>query len=481
MSNTDSLYIPNSGSLKYGRGITLPHHTGITALKDLMVGAGWTLVETTKAAGFVEASGWFNAYRPTYFNDHGATYVTENDSGDFCNDCFPGSGGITSFGNNDDPNECRRGFNNLFVQCDGVTPWPAWGCDGDGHLLPGTGLPHGGWFTGTFHDFAQAVVGCSPNYFSSETGLRRDGTTVVLSNGHSVYIEALVAGPEWNAPGYNTELGVGLSSGPAYGVSGGGYRLRSLSANGKTQYEVVICMYRAANDFLGNAGGGIPGNMSDGLMLGQFAIRVKELYTGDDTEVEYILAPGTYEAIVNPYMLFLRDGGDADVYMKPFALGGNSFLAVAPYCTDPSLDYNLLVIGPGNILTSAVWTAGVCSFAINGGFETFQAGIRLIDGSYLTTYPGLCCLNFPVNGPILSTNGRPIAQSPWLMAPKNGATEATIVGMLWDSFAGSQAFAQRSKLSIRFIDYTRISGQTTAPECSLFLAAGNYLGTIYAN
>ncbi len=478
MPNTEGDIFANSG-VPLAQQISFGTWRGIEALKDLMVRAGWQLVESTKAAGFLYTIGWFNVYTPTFFNDEGAIYFTVNDQGvciyNSCG-CTAGSGGGTSFGLGDPSNDCRNGFHNLGKICLDCNPGDdGWDnvliCDENGAPLPGQegAEPHGGWFTGTFESFAEALVGCSPNYFSQANGLSRDGVPISIEG--NVYVEANSAGPRWNSPGFLTAVGVGLANGdPAPSIGGGGYRLRSASANGKTQYEVLITQYRSPYP-----SGLLPGDTSSGLEFRQISFRIKELLTG--SEVEYLLSSGqrgtagTYNVIVNPYSLMLDSVSDSVDKSNDNYAGGNSLFMTAPYSRNPYVDYGLIVIGPGTMKNNLVWglNGGLVSLAINGAFETYGPSVSYPNP---TGWPGIATRNFPYDEPLLTSQGLPMRSTAWVMAPKTRAHEAMFLGVLWDSFIASKVSPHGSVQNVNNFNYRQVSRQTTAPECSLWMSEG---------
>ncbi len=466
MSNTNSFFIPPADTHGTVLGGTITQL--IESLKDFLVANGWTLVGATTAGGWLSVPGWFIIYDPTEFNDPitGAWYQTINDGGIGsgggigCRACVPDRGGETPvFTFNANP--CRNGFWHGNVDCNGVTWTDTLICDGDGNIISGS-VAHHGEFTGDFQAFAIALTGCGSNYSSNVNGFDRDGTPISDIT-FEVYVTANHSGPKYNSPKFRTNFGVGLYDGsPALGIAGGGYRLRSQAANGHTQYELLITQYRqpvVETIPPGNAGGG--GN-------GQLSIRIKELNT--NSEVEYQLQVLSYNVFANPYTLCMFSGTTDQ--QGVFFAGGNSILITAPYNQNPNIDYCLIVIGPGGLIETTTWTPGLQSFAINGAFTTGPPQVNA--GG--TCWPGLMCRPFITDGPVLTTSGKPLAQTAFVMGAPVNEDEATVIGVLWDSFVLSKTYPKGSRFNVNGVGYTQVSAQESPMECSMWMRDGQEIG-----
>jgi hypothetical protein len=460
MPNTEGDIFANAGLMATG-AVGGTCNDMVEQIKDLLIAGGWTLVETTYAGGWLHLPGWMVAYKPTTFYDEGKAYTTINDQGS-CQACVSGIGGETPFGVTQ-LFPCANGFWNFYVDCLG-NPLDITRCNPDGSFsYIGADGTHDGHFTGTFESFAFALTGCSPNYASNYFGTDRDGTPISDIT-HQVFVQAENAGPKWNAPRFVNAIGVGFANGgPAVSISGGGYRLRSQAANNTTQYEILVSMIR--KPFVETIAPGNVENLVEGN--GTLSLRVFELYTGSEVEYNLAIDDTTYTCITNPYTLFLSSDSTTDSEGVFFS-GGNSFLATAPYSTNPNLLYCLLVIGGGALKNSTTWNT-TCSMAINSAFQTFRPGITNFVGS---TYVGVMCRNFPYDGEMLTTSGRPLRQTAWVMGSNNPGKEASVLGVLWNSFVVSKAYPHHSQVQINGFNYTQVSRQITAPECSLWMGTG---------
>jgi hypothetical protein len=404
----------------------------IDRIRDVLIAAGWALIENVFASGYVYVPGWQAVYRPTETwerLDAGDTYTRTVNDDPCCGGNCPGD---QFFGIRD---ETHFGCWNIGRQSDCMPEHP-----------PGTGFAH---FTGTFATFATRLFACSNIY-----------TSVPAPDGINAFVQANQGGTVGNHPYIRTNIGVGLSDGYSPDVAGGGYRLRSGLANGRTQYDVTLTALRGT---------------------GALSIKVTELL--HDTSCVHLLmgasgvffnngsgVPGAqYKIIADRYQLCIMQVGEPD-HLGNFNRGGNSFLSSAPWSDNAAINYGVVVIGPGMLMNSTIWGGFPCSMAINGPFQTYNPGVN----PPYSTLAGMAVRTFPYSQPLLTTGLLPIISSAWLMASPSPYEHAAIIGKLWNAFVVSAPYPTGSIFRYGSSDYQQISRQAVAPQSGLWLDLGQF-------
>lgn len=291
-------------------------------------------------------------------------------------------------------------------------------------------------------------------------------TAALDPGGHQILIvQALTAGPTTNQPKVNVATGfaggyVGL---PNFSVcNGGGYRLTSQPANGKTtlSVDVVEDINGQVNFTFGVGGTAKP----------SFSIFTGSLGTGSTVPAGVVPTGGvqpTYTMISNEYQFAIVDDANTLDFTGGFNYGGNSLLACAPYVNSvlmPGLLSSAFIVGSGMLKNQMTWNNnGLASFAVNDDFVTFQGLFESANGLSTFIYPSA--------DPVLTSNKKPLTVNPYVLGSPNLATEGTVIGQIWDAQIVTQAgFAPGAEQIINGFLCHLISQQSIAEPCSLWIA-----------
>lgn len=386
----------------------------IESLHDLLLLAGWEEVEALFAYGRLYAPGALFVLRPLIYGSgvNGIEFINDNCDG-------PGFFGLSG----------------------GCSP------DGSGDIS--------GWYTGTFASLAAEISSTTPY-----------GASVDLPFGFQ--LQAKDPGSLWNEPYWTTAPGVGFYDGPTQDIAGGGWKMRSQAANGRTQYEIEIRMKHVS---------------------GVLDLIVRELATGSTTErmlrtrrkiktgytmVENLLVgkDGSgpqiprYKCMANPFQLVIYDEANEHDAGDLFNNGGNSFFCTAPYTENENLEYCLFVLGAGLLMDNTVWDTAASSVAINdNGFKTFQGS----PFNAKPNTPGLAVRGYSFSSDLVTSTGRPIVQNAWLMAAERVSEEATILGKIWNAAAVSRCEKIGAEAMLAGRIMKQISRRTVGVNSSLWL------------
>lgn len=438
--------------------VDLCYHA-IVDMKNCLIGSGWTLVETLYASGLVFTPGWFVAYYPTIFNllpKSGSANtapvitITRNDQ---CG-CIDSCPGIASIGvpQTTCGTLCRNGCwlgatcpcghtcctenDDCTITLDTSSP----GCDASGDFCAGH-------FTGTFASFAGGITACVTDKYFSEPG--PDGTTVRIT--------ALKAGPEWNAPYFKTEVGVGVDvgGGPSRNIFGGGYKLRSVPNpfNGTTYTVTITQTVEAAISLKFNDSIEYILNLEGGVSFG----------------------PPIYFMIANPHQFIIFDQANLNESTGFGNEGGNSILATSPWTENESLTYHVVIVGTGMLMNNTVWDTYTCASFING--HSYVSAVGGAGPMRNLQFTGVTSRNFSFSQPLLTTSGKPLLTNAWIFAPAHGTDEAQIVGKVWDAFVLSHYKGHFANATVEGNLFGQMCIQTGRPcISSMWVSVGRAVG-----
>ena len=399
----------------------------INAVRDLMVAAGWTLV-----GGLTPWMSFWTAFLPTRDCDLEPLPVRPCGGGYFyslSNGTFDGLAGFF------DPNfemKCSPGLAER-------------GCTLEESVINfGGAMTEATGGTVTFN----VIEGYPPNRWESDgpddLSWPREAAQIPLGEIWSYIGRVATSGTAANGTWLASKAGSGFI------ITGdrmwhGGWILQSQSANGRTQYRLEI------SEEVENY------------------IRCRFRFEGEYVDYWLLLQSGLmFDVIANPYQIA--------IFCEETATRDQGFFASAPYLPEDRVTARkcILIIGanPRGELVPNQWGQtlfwNVWSQALDGPLHKVSG-----TGKGMPNIPNLR----HGSAPVLTPDGFPVAQTPWVQMSFSPAMEGGIVGQLWDAVVMSDWYPHDQSLFLttesgrriyrRVCSLTSYAGRT---PCSLWLA-----------